>query len=155
LRALRELRILDTRPEPRFDQLTRLASVLFDVPISLVSLVDADRQWFKSHHGLDVRETPRDMAFCAHAILQDEVLLVRDALSDPRFAENQLVTNEPRVRFYPGMPLSLPNGSRAGTLCLIDHRPRDLNEAQLEALRDLGQLVERELSRGEAVSEHG
>jgi phosphoribosyl 1,2-cyclic phosphodiesterase/DNA-binding response OmpR family regulator len=149
LRALQELRILDTPREQRFDRLTRLAATLFDVPIALVSLVDADRQWFKSHHGLDATETPREMAFCAHAILQDGVLLVRDALSDARFAENPLVTHDPRVRFYAGVPLALPDGSRAGTLCLIDHRPRDPGEAQLEALRDLGRLVERELSSGE------
>jgi phosphoribosyl 1,2-cyclic phosphodiesterase/CheY-like chemotaxis protein len=153
LRALEGLGILDTPPEERFDRLTRVAAALFDVPMALVSLVDAERQWFKSHHGLEATETPREMAFCAHAILQDDVLLVRDAFGDPRFAENPLVTGEPRVRFYAGMPLTLPDGSRAGTLCLIDHRARDLSERQLEALRDLGRLVERELSSGAPPSQ--
>jgi len=143
--ALHELEILDTPPEQRFDRYTRIAATLFDVPIALVSLVDTDRQWFKSAHGLDAEETPRDMAFCAHAILTDDILLVPDALQDPRFADNPLVTENPRVRFYAGVPLKAADGSRIGTLCVIDHRPRYMDDSRLTLLRDLGGLVEREL----------
>jgi GAF domain-containing protein len=143
--ALHGLEILDTRPEQRFDRYTRIAAALFDVPIALVSLVDTDRQWFKSRYGLEASETPRDMAFCAHAILADDILLVPDALQDPRFADNPLVTENPRVRFYAGFPLKVADGSRVGTLCLIDHRPRYLDESRLGLLCDIGGLVEREL----------
>jgi GAF domain-containing protein len=146
LLALQSLQLLDTPPEERFDRHTRIASRLFDVPIALVSLVDRDRQWFKSRHGLDAPETPRDAAFCAHAILDREVLQVSDALQDPRFADNPLVTGSPRVRFYAGAPLSAADGSRVGTLCLIDQRPRELDEQQLALLRDLADLVEAELA---------
>jgi phosphoribosyl 1,2-cyclic phosphodiesterase len=145
LNALNALGILDTEPEERFDRLTRLAAAMFDVPIALVSLVDSQRQWFKSCYGLSARETDRDSAFCAHAILSDEPLLVPDALLDARFADNPLVTGEPYVRFYAGQPLSLEDGSRAGTLCLIDNRPRDLDASSLRLLKDLALLVQREL----------
>jgi phosphoribosyl 1,2-cyclic phosphodiesterase/DNA-binding response OmpR family regulator len=155
MRALRELCILDTAPEERFDRYTRLASSLFDVPIALVSLVDSERQWFKSHQGLDATETPREMAFCAHAILQDSVLLVSDAIQDPRFADNPLVTSEPHVRFYAGVPLALSDGSRVGTLCLIDHRPRELDEEKLALLRDLGKMVEKEFAGAPAAVSQG
>ncbi len=149
--ALKELHILDTEPEERFDRHTRIAAALFGVPIALVSLVDTDRQWFKSRHGLNATETPRDAAFCAHAILGSEVLHVPDALADDRFADNPLVTGEPHVRFYAGIPLTLSNGSTVGTLCLIDNRVRHLSPSELRLLVDLGKLVERELepSRGE------
>jgi CheY-like chemotaxis protein len=145
LRSLRETGLLDTPPEERFDRVTRIAAGLFGVPIVLVSLVDENRQWFKSRHGLDAAETPRDQAFCAHAIHRDDVMLVPDALQDERFADNPLVVGEPHVRFYAGCPLTLADGSRIGTLCLIDHRARDLNDAQIELLRDMGRLVEREI----------
>jgi phosphoribosyl 1,2-cyclic phosphodiesterase/FixJ family two-component response regulator len=145
LQALSRLGVLDTDPEERFDRITRLASAVLGVPIALVSLVDTDRQWFKSSHGLDTRQTPRDVAFCAHAILGDDVFVVPDALLDPRFADNPLTTGEPRVRFYAGCPLSV-GGHRVGTLCLIDHRPRQLDEAQLHLLRDLADLVRQELA---------
>jgi len=144
LRTLQACGVLDTAAEERFDRLTRIAAALFDVPIALVSLVDRDRQWFKSHCGLDATETPRDVAFCAHAILGDDVLHVPDALQDDRFADNPLVLNDPRVRFYAGAPLTLQNGTHAGTLCVIDHRARHLDEDQLQLLRDLAKLVERE-----------
>ncbi len=145
VKALRRLGILDTEPEERFDRYTRIAAALFDVPIALVSLVDSDRQWFKSRHGIDVAETPRDQAFCAHAILEDRILQVPDALEDSRFADNPLVTGDLRVRFYAGVPITLEDGSRAGTLCLIDHRPRQLDAQEEHLLSDLGKLVEHEL----------
>ncbi len=144
LDALHALELLDTPPEERFDRYTRIAAALFGVPVALISLVDRDRQWFKSRQGLEVAETSRDMAFCAHAIMSDELMLVEDALNDGRFADNPLVT-ERRVRFYAGAPLRLGDGARAGTLCLMDHRPRRLDDNQQALLRDLGNLVEREL----------
>jgi phosphoribosyl 1,2-cyclic phosphodiesterase/DNA-binding response OmpR family regulator len=151
LQALWECGVLDTEAEERFDRFTRIAAALFDVPIALVSLIDRDRQWFKSRRGLDARETPRDSAFCAHAILGQDVLQVPDALQDDRFADNPLVTGEPRVRFYAGAPLILKNGTHAGTLCVIDHRARNLDEGQLQLLRDLAKLVEREFHTSPAA----
>ena len=150
LRALRETGLLDTEPEERFDRFTRIAAALFDVPIALVSLVDKDRQWFKSRQGTDVTQTDRDKAFCAHVILGNEVMQVPDALADDRFADNPLVTGEPRVRFYAGAPLSLGDGSPVGTLCVIDHRARNFDEGQLRLLSDLSKLVERELQKSDA-----
>jgi phosphoribosyl 1,2-cyclic phosphodiesterase/CheY-like chemotaxis protein len=146
LQALRRLNVLDTPPEERFDRFTRIASQLFDVPIALVSLVDSDRQWFKSRHGLDAVQTPRDTAFCAHAILGRTVLQVPDALQDARFADNPMVTGPPRVRFYAGAPLAAADGSLVGTLCLIDRRARELDAHHLGLLRDLADLVEAELA---------
>src|SRR4051812_22533156 len=108
--TLRTLRILDTPPEERFDRLTRLARYMFDIPIALVSLVDENRQWFKSCAGLEARETTRDVSFCAHAILNDDILLIPDARADSRFHDNPLVTGEPRIRFYAGQPLAITNG---------------------------------------------
>jgi GAF domain-containing protein len=147
LQALNGLHILDTPPEERFDRITRLAAALFDVPISLVSLVDAERQWFKSCFGTEVRETPREVSFCGHAILGKEVMLVPDALADPRFAGNPLVTGPTRIRFYAGVPLSLPDGSCVGALCVVDRRPRQFDGLQIRLLKDLGTLVEEELIR--------
>lgn len=144
--ALRKLGILDTEAEERFDRITRIAAAAFDVPIALVSLVDTDRQWFKSSVGLDLSQTPRDQAFCAHAILKDEILVVPDALLDPRFADNPLVTGAARVRFYAGSPLSLADGNRVGTLCLIDTQPRHFDDRKARLLKDLGALVEAEFA---------
>jgi GAF domain-containing protein len=110
-----------------------------------VSFVDAERQWFKSHRGLDVVETPRDESMCAHAILAPDVFLVSDALTDRRFAENPAVAGGPHLRFYAGVPLTLSDGHRVGTLCIMDRRPRVLDEDQQERLRQLGQMVEAEL----------
>jgi diguanylate cyclase (GGDEF)-like protein len=146
LDALRALGILDTPPEERFDRLTRIARQLFDVPIALVSLIDADRQWFKSADGLDATETPRDISFCGHAILGDDVFIIPDATQDPRFADNPLVTGEPHIRFYAGCPIKHVDGSKLGTLCIIDTRPRILEMGELTAMRDLAALVERELA---------
>jgi phosphoribosyl 1,2-cyclic phosphodiesterase/CheY-like chemotaxis protein len=145
LAALHALGILDTPAEERFDRLTRLAAALFDVPIALVSLVDRDRQWFKSRHGLGLLETHRDASFCAHALLREEVMVVPDARLDDRFAHNPLVTGPPRLRFYAGYPLSDAGGACFGTLCLNDTRPRELDGTKLDLLRDLGALVRREL----------
>jgi len=144
--ALWNLGILDTEPEARFDRLTEVACTTFDVPAALVSLVDAERQWFKSHPGLDLVESHRDLSFCAHAILDDGVFVVTDALLDDRFADNPAVAGDPRVRFYAGVPLAPSGGHRVGTLCIMDHRPRLLNEPQLERLRELGRMVEAELA---------
>lgn len=146
LQSLRSLRILDTHPEERFDRLTRLAKRLFDVPIALVSLVDENRQWFKSIQGLDATETPRDVSFCAHAILGESLLVVPDATKDARFADNPLVVGEPHIRFYAGYPIEAPDGSKLGTLCIIDNQPRHFGSDELEALADLAQIVERELA---------
>lgn len=147
LQALRALGVLDSAPEEQFDRLTRLAQHILQVPIALVSLVDANRQWFKSHQGLDASETPRDISFCGHAILEPEILLIPDAALDPRFSDNPLVTAAPNIRFYAGAPLSLGNGLRVGTLCAIDSQPHQVSAAQLDALRDLAQCVSEELER--------
>jgi phosphoribosyl 1,2-cyclic phosphodiesterase len=146
LAALWTLGILDTDPEARFDRYTEVACSTFDVPIALVSLVDAERQWFKSHHGIDISETHRDASMCAHAIVGDDVFVVTDALRDDRFAENPYVARDPRLRFYAGVPLAPAGGQCVGTLCIMDHRPRLLNERQLERLRELGRMVEAELA---------
>ena len=142
LRSLAEYRLLDTPPETVFDGITAVAAQLAGVPISLISLVDQDRQWFKSSHGLPgVGQTPRDVAFCAHAILQAEPLIVADALNDSRFADNPLVSREPRIRFYVGMPLINRRGHGLGTLCVIDRVPRELSSGQIESLRRLADVV--------------
>jgi len=146
LETLRALKILDTSPEERFDRLTRLAKRLFGVPISLISLVDDDRQWFKSKIGLDATETPRDISFCGHAILGDEAFLVPDAALDERFSDNPLVTGDPKIRFYAGCPLSVSNGSKIGTLCLIDRQPRVLSDDDRELLADLAAMAEQEIA---------
>ncbi|MDR6959783.1 diguanylate cyclase (GGDEF)-like protein [Pseudomonas brassicacearum] len=145
LKNLHSLKLLDTAPEERFDRLTRLARRLFDVPIALVSLVDANRQWFKSSAGLDASETPREVSFCGHAILQDQILEICDAEQDERFHDNPLVTDKPGIRFYAGYPLGLADGSKLGTLCLLDTRPRTLNDEERELLRDLARMAEQEM----------
>jgi DNA-binding response OmpR family regulator len=147
LASLRQLRILDTEPEERFDRITRLAAAVFDVPIALVSLVDRDRQWFKSCYGISAKETSREASFCAHVVYNREMMLVTDALMDPRFADNPLVVNEPRVRFYAGCPLILADGSCVGTLCLVDSRARSLEGRDVGLLHDLGDLAVQELYR--------
>jgi diguanylate cyclase (GGDEF)-like protein len=144
--TLRVLQILDTDPDERFDRITRMARRIFQVPIALVSLVDADRQWFKSAQGLEVRETPRDVSFCGHAILSDDILLVPDAHRDPRFADNPLVTGPPHVRFYAGCPVRSPSGHRLGTLCVIDRQARGFDEDDKATLRDLAYLVEQQFA---------
>jgi CheY-like chemotaxis protein len=146
LAALRGLRILDTEPEERFDRVTRLAAALFDVPIAVISLVDENRQWFKSCVGLNARETSRDASFCAHVVYNQTPMIVADTFKDARFADNPLVTNEPRIRFYAGYPLTLNDGTCIGTLCLLDSRPRSLEMSDLEQLRDLADIALQELA---------
>ncbi len=146
LRSLYELNILDSAQEDAYDRVTRTASRLFDVPIALVTLVDADRQWFKSRCGLDACETHRDISFCGHTILSDEPLVVTDARLDQRFHDNPLVTGEPGIRFYAGHPVQTPDGNRIGTLCLIDREPRSFSSDNLLALVDLAGIIESELT---------
>jgi PAS domain S-box-containing protein len=146
LEALRASALLDTPPEERFDRVTRLAKRIFKTRIALVSLVDTDRQWFKSRQGLDAPETERTLSFCGHAILGPEIFEVGDARQDPRFCDNPMVTGEPRIRFYAGAPVRSAGGYPLGTLCIIDHRPRTLTEDERLSLRELADFVEDELS---------
>lgn len=146
LESLRALNLLDNIPEERYDRLTRLAKRLFGVPIVLISVVDAGRQWFKSSIGLDTKEAPRESSFCGHAILGDAIFEVPDALLDERFYDNPLVTNSPNIRFYAGHPLKVLNGSKIGTLCLIDVHPRHLNDEDKVLLHDLACMVESEIA---------
>ncbi|MBM3882929.1 MAG: PAS domain S-box protein [Verrucomicrobia bacterium] len=150
--ALRELGLLDTPPEERFDRLTRLLLRIFQVPIAYVALVDVNRQWFKSCYGLDASETSREVSFCGHAILEKEMMIIPDARLDDRFYDNPLVTGPPQIRFYAGHVLRGPRAQKVGTLCLVDSQPRTFSEADRQTLRDLAALAERELNQAE-VSE--
>jgi diguanylate cyclase (GGDEF)-like protein len=145
LRRLDAFNVLDTAPEERFDRYTRMARRLLKVPIALISLVDDNRQWFKSCDGLEATETPRRVSFCGHAILRQDVLLVTDAVLDPRFADNPLVVGPPHIRFYAGVPLMSDKGSAIGTLCVIDTKPREASADDLHLLADLARFVEHEL----------
>ena len=144
--TLRGLGILDTPPEDRFDRLTRLAQKIFDVPIAMVSLIDVNRQWFKSCQGLNATETPRGISFCGHAILGTEVFVIEDAAADPRFADNPLVTGGPRIRFYAGAPLRLQDGHAVGSLCIIAPTPRQFSPRDRELLAELATSVIAELT---------
>lgn len=146
LHVLRALAILDTQAEERFDRLTRIATRMFNVPISLVTLVDSNRQWFKSCMGLQVKETPRDISFCGHAILGNDAFVINDASKDPRFSDNPLVTGVPHIRFYAGQPIRTTHGFKIGTLCLIDSQPREFPARDVEDLTDLACMVENELA---------
>lgn len=145
LEALRRLKILDTAPEERFERLARLAQNLLGVPTALISLSDAERQWFKSRPGFDLKEIPRDVSFCGHAILGTEPFIVLDALKDPRFADNPLVVSAPNIRFYAGVPLRLSTGEAMGTLCVVDRIPRVFDARRVQLLRDLAALVANEI----------
>lgn len=144
--ALHALQVLDTPPEERFDRLTRLARRAFGVPIALISLVDRERQWFKSISGADVRETPRSVSFCGHAVHYDTTFVVEDALADTRFIDNPLVTGPPHVRFYAGQPLVSEEGFKVGTFCIMDKKPRRLGTEDLELLQDLATMAQEELA---------
>jgi phosphoribosyl 1,2-cyclic phosphodiesterase/CheY-like chemotaxis protein len=145
LAALRALNLLDTAPQERFERITRVAKALADVPIAYISFVDENRQWFMSCQGLSSKETPREVAFCAHVVVLRKPLIIPDALLDPRFAENPLVTIDPRVRFYAGFPLILPDGSCIGTLCFVDTRPRQFPAESLVAFADLAEMAKQEI----------
>ncbi|MDH3692195.1 MAG: GAF domain-containing protein [Gammaproteobacteria bacterium] len=153
LEALRAYAILDTPPEDVFDDFTLLAAFICGTPTALVSLVDDERQWFKSKHGMDADETPRDVAFCAHAILDCNVMVIPDATKDPRFVENPLVTTNPGIQFYAGAPLITPEGHVIGALCAIDYSPRELDPRQEAALAALASqvVVQLELRRVSAA----
>lgn len=145
LRELERHGVLDQPSDPDLDRIVELASAIFGTPIALISLVDADRQWFLSSKGVEVRQTPREVAFCAHAITGPDVLVVPDALADERFRENPLVRQDPHIRFYAGAPLTTAAGHNLNTLCVIDREPRLPSDQQLQQLRWLAQLVMREL----------
>jgi len=153
-RDLERLGVLDHPGDEHFNRLVRLASTVLETPIALISLVDGDRQWFLARHGLEASETPRQMAFCAHAIAGDETLVVPDAHQDPRFCTNPLVLEEPKIRFYAGTPLQSQAGHNLGTLCVIDQQPRHFSGAQVQLLQDLAQLVLRELELRHLASKH-
>lgn len=153
LAALRRYRILDTPPEAKFDRLVRLAATLCDAPVALISFVDEDRQWFKSEVGLGARQTPLSTSVCAYAIAQDDPLIVPDLLTDARFSTNPLVTSAPHLRFYAGAPLKTPDGHRLGTLCVLDHRPRNLEPHQCQVLQTLADQVVTELELRRALAE--
>ena len=145
IKSLRSLGLLDTAPDERFDRLTRMARRMFRVPIALVSLVDENRQWFKSCDGLAVSETSRETSFCGHAILGDGIFLIPNALADERFSTNPLVTNDPHIRFYAGFPVRAADGAKIGTLCVIDREPREFSQEDAVALKDLASMVEDEV----------
>jgi len=152
IEALQALAILDTPREVTFDRITRLAAAVMRTPIALVSLVDEDRQWFKSCHGVDLESTPREIAFCAHAIMSDEVLVVRDATKDPRFQDNPFVNGEAHLRFYAGAPLITRDKFRLGTLCVIDTESREeVTSQQLSLLKDLAMMVSEAIESRQAV----
>ncbi|MDF1684380.1 MAG: PAS domain-containing protein [Legionellaceae bacterium] len=146
LQDLYDLEILDTADEASFNRITLIAKEFFDVDIVAISLVDAERQWFKSIQGLDVKQTPRNISFCGHTILEHDLFIIGDAIKDQRFSDNPLVTGEPKIRFYAGAQLVSPRGNNVGTLCIIDKKPKKLNAKQKQFLKDLASWVEIKLN---------
>ncbi|MDT8311998.1 MAG: diguanylate cyclase, partial [Methylophaga sp.] len=146
VQKLHSLNILDTPAEQRFDRITRLAKRLFNVPISLVTLIDEDRQWFKSKVGIDISETPREVAFCNQTIKGDQTLVTLDASKDPLFQDNPFVTGQPYIRFYAGYPIKAASGEKLGSLCVVDNKPRLFTENDYQLLRELGLMVEEEIT---------
>lgn len=155
IKILWQYDVLDTMPEAVFDDFTSLAALICDAPISLISLVDEDRQWFKSKYGVSLSETTRDVSMCAHAILQTDLLIVPDATKDKRFRDNPLVVAAPKIRFYAGAPLLSPEGCALGTLCVIDQKPRQLTCVQQEALKVLSRLIMTQLNFRRQMREAG
>lgn len=154
LEELKSLNILDSEPDPEFDRFTRLAAYVMHAPVSVMSLIDEDRQWFKSCFGFDATETPRDLAFCAHTIMSDEVMIVPDATKDPRFRDNPLVSGEPHIRFYAGAPIITENGFRLGSVCVVDFEPHDdIGDQDIQALRDLADLASEAITLRAAKSD--
>ena len=153
LATLHRLLCLDTPPEERFNRIVQFAADEFDMPIVLLSLVDADRQWFKARVGMEMCETTRDVSFCAHAILADDIMIVQDTLLDARFFDNPFVLGSPYLRFYAGAPLKMTNGMQVGTLCLMDTVPGDLDTTDLAILGSLRDLIARELEQIHSDSE--
>ncbi|MEN9388697.1 MAG: hypothetical protein RLZZ255_1673, partial [Cyanobacteriota bacterium] len=145
LQELRSYGVLDSPDEPAFDDIGALVRDIAGTPIGIISLVDENRQWFKSCIGLDAKETPRNISFCGHTILQRTPLIINDALDDPRFCDNPLVIQEPHIRFYAGFPLISSNGLALGSLCAVDQQPRQLHDAQIEALERLARLAVRQM----------
>ena len=147
LRALYDLEILDTPIEEAFERITRLVQQLFSVPIVAITLIDKERQWFKSIQGLNIRETSREVSFCAHTILQDEIFYIPDARKDARFVDNPLVAEEPEIQFYAGYPLHNPTGKKIGVLCIIDTTKRKITKEQLGILKDFAAMAEAEIAK--------
>lgn len=146
LASLKKLNILDTPPEERFDRITKLATKVFNVPISTITLVDSNREWYKSVCGLDEKESDRATSFCGHAMLENEILIIPDAKKDPRFSDNPMVVGKPFIRFYVGVPLFSADGARIGTFCVKGNEPREITEEEKEVLKGLAKWTELEIN---------
>lgn len=150
--AVDKLNIVDTPPEERFDRITDMASRIFSVPISTITIIDHDREWYKSCVGLPEREGDRAISFCGHCVLEKGILNIPDATKDPRFADNPSVTGDPFIKFYAGVPLAGPENQQVGTLCIIDTKPRTLSDEEVKILKNLAMWAEREVNNSRAIS---